>query len=249
MFVIRAVGTIFRETGIALDKLGMSILGTHLHEEELSGHRRIIPINNLIPSLPKNIFIAPNASVIGDVQIGPKSSVWYGSVIRADINSIIIGAGTMIGDRTVIHVSRNLSIESPTPTIIGNLVTVGAGSILHGCTIQDEVIIGEGSVILDGAVVEKNSKISPGSLVSIGKRIPTGQLWSGSPAKFERALTLEEITEFTAEAERNYNLSKTHEEALTELDKKLEEIDIVSMPAMEFGSPANTFEPPSRHIK
>jgi len=249
MFLIRAVGTILRESGIAIDKLGLSILGTAKYEEEISGHRRIIPINSLIPSFPKDTFIAPNASVIGDVQIGPKSSIWYGSILRADLNSIIVGAGTMIGDRTVIHVSRNLNVDTPTPTIIGNLVTVGPGSILHGCTIEDEVIIGEGCIVMDGAVIEKHAKISPGTLVGMGKRIPSGQLWSGSPAKFERPLTQDEIDDVTSEAERNYNLSKSHEEALNELDKKLEELELVSMPAMEFGHPSNTSEPPTRHLK
>ncbi len=128
--------------------------------------------------------------VIGDVEIGAHSSVWYGCVLRGDVNYIRIGEKTNIQDLTMIHVSRH-----DYPTLIGNEVTVGHSVNLHGCTVEDNTLIGIGAIVLDGAVVGKHSLVAAGSLVPPGTLIPERSLVMGSPAKIKRAMTDEEVAD------------------------------------------------------
>ena len=139
------------------------------------------------PVIGKNVFLAENASIIGDVAIGDESSVWYGCTIRGDVNNVIIGERTNIQDGTVIHVSSSLQ-----GTYIGNDVTVGHMALLHACMIGDAAFIGMQACVMDGAVIEAGAMVAAGALVTPGKRVPAGQLWAGSPAKFMRLLTEEE---------------------------------------------------------
>ncbi len=139
------------------------------------------------PEIYPHTFVANSADIIGKVKIDEHSSVWYQCVLRGDVNSITIGKGTNIQDHTVIHVGTNHS------TIIGNYVTVGHSSIIHGCKIGNHVLVGMGSCILDGSIIGDNSIIGAKSLITKNKVFEEGMLIMGSPAKAIRKLTKDEI--------------------------------------------------------
>jgi carbonic anhydrase/acetyltransferase-like protein (isoleucine patch superfamily) len=154
--------------------------------------------NGVTPRISPKAFIAPGAAVIGDVEIGEDSGVWFGCVIRGDVNSIRIGSRTNIQDGTTIHVTRDTG-----PTTIGSGVTIGHAVLLHACTLQDNCFIGMRATVMDGAIVESGAMVAAGALVTPGKRIPSGQLWAGSPAKYFRDLSAEDVAFFPISAE-NY---------------------------------------------
>nr|GMD58815.1 gamma carbonic anhydrase 1, mitochondrial-like [Ipomoea batatas] len=163
-----------------------------------------------VPSVHREAFVAPSASIIGDVQVGRHSSIWYGCVLRGDVNSVSIGTGTNIQDNSLVHVAKSNLTGKVLPTIIGNNVTVGHSAVLHGCTVEDEAFVGMGATLLDGVVVEKNAMIAAGALVRQNTRIPCGEVWGGNPAKFLRKLTEEEIA-FISQSALNYsNLAQGH---------------------------------------
>ncbi len=136
------------------------------------------------PTISPKAFVAPGAAVIGDVHIGAESGIWFGVVIRGDVNYIRIGERTNVQDGTVIHVTRGTG-----PTMIGSNVTIGHSALLHACTVEDGAFIGMRATLMDGVVVESGAQVAAGALVTPGKRIPSGQLWAGSPAKYFRDLT------------------------------------------------------------
>jgi len=135
------------------------------------------------PKLGQGVYIAKTAVVLGDVTLGAHASVWYGAVVRGDINRIVVGHHTNIQDNAVLHLADDL------PCLLGNWVTVGHGAIVHACKIGDEVLVGMGAVILDGAVVGKQSIIGAKALVKQGMKIPPGSLVVGAPARIVRKLT------------------------------------------------------------
>jgi gamma-carbonic anhydrase len=138
------------------------------------------------PKLGKGVYLAKTAVVLGDVTLGAHSSVWYGAVLRGDINRIVVGHHSNIQDNAVLHLADDL------PCIIGNWVTVGHGAIVHACKVGDEVLVGMGAVILDGAVIGKQTIIGAKALVTQGMKIPPGSLVLGAPAKVVRKLTPKE---------------------------------------------------------
>lgn len=150
------------------------------------------------PAISDRAFVAPGAAVIGDVEIGADSGIWFGCVVRGDVNIVRIGERTNIQDGTVVHVTRDTAA-----TIIGSGVTIGHCALLHGCTLEDDCFIGMRATVMDGAVVESGAMVAAGALVTPGKRVPSGQLWAGSPAKVFRDLTAEEKAFFAVSAE-NY---------------------------------------------
>jgi len=135
------------------------------------------------PRLGKNVYLARGAHVLGDVRLGDHSSVWYGAVLRGDINRIVVGHHSNIQDNAVLHLADDF------PCLLGNYVTVGHSAIVHACKVGDEVLIGMGAVILDGAVIGKQSLIGAKALVTQGMKIPPGSLVLGAPAKVVRKLT------------------------------------------------------------
>ena len=155
----------------------------------------IRPYGGKTPRLHESVFIAETAVVIGDVEIGPDSSVWFGSVLRGDIHWIRIGARTNIQDQSMIHVTGGAH-----PTSVGDDVTVGHRVTLHGCTIQDRCLIGMGATVLDGAVVGADSLVGAGAVVPPGMVIPPGKLALGAPARVKRDLTPAEIASFLPSA-------------------------------------------------
>lgn len=157
---------------------------------------------NTTPVLGDRVYVHPSCQVIGDVKIGDDSSVWCNTVLRGDVNRIVIGCGTNVQDFTMGHVSHKTEAKPDgSPLIIGDYVTVGHSVVLHGCSIGNECLIGIGSIILDDVVIPDRVMIGAGSLVSPGKTLETGMLYIGRPAKAVRALTAEEIARLRYSAE------------------------------------------------
>lgn len=156
------------------------------------------------PKLPKTAFVAPNATVIGEIVAGTDVGIWYGAVIRADKDQISLGARTNIQDNCVLHTSAGH------PVIIGDDVSVGHGAILHGCSVQDRVLVGMGAIILNGAVIGRESIIGAGALVSEGKNIPPRSLVIGVPGKIVRQVTDEEAEGILKNAGSYVHLAREH---------------------------------------
>ncbi len=156
------------------------------------------------PKLKKGAWIAEGATVIGRTEIGEDSSIWFGVVVRGDVHYIKIGDRTSIQDLSMVHVTHHKreDMSDGNPTIIGNDVTVGHRVMLHGCTIEDACLIGMSATILDGAVIGKESIVGAGALVTKNKKFPPRSLIIGSPARFVRELTDDEVKELYASAKR-----------------------------------------------
>lgn len=158
----------------------------------------IIAYKGIIPKLHSSVFVADGACIIGDVEIGKDSSVWFNAVIRGDVHYIRIGERTNIQDATVIHVT-----SKKFPTNIGSNVTIGHSAVIHACTINDYCLIGMGAIILDGATVGPYSLVAAGAVVTMGANIPEGVLVAGVPAKVIRKLSHEE-RESLIQSAQNY---------------------------------------------
>jgi len=158
----------------------------------------ILSFNGITPHIAANAYIAPSADIIGDVDIGEESSVWFGTVIRGDVHFIRIGRRTSIQDISMLHVTRKTH-----PLIIGDEVTVGHHVTLHGCTIGNRILIGMGAIILDGAEVGDGAMVGAGALVTERMKVPPGVLALGMPAKVIRSLT-EPETAFLSKSAQNY---------------------------------------------
>lgn len=140
------------------------------------------------PKIAEGVFVAENAVIIGDVEIGAQSSIWYGCVLRGDVERIRIGKRTNIQDGTIVHVTADKF-----GTFIGDDVLVGHNAIIHGCTLEDGAFVGMGAIVLDGAVVESGAMVAAGALVTPGKVVKAGELWGGNPAKKMRDLSPDQI--------------------------------------------------------
>jgi carbonic anhydrase/acetyltransferase-like protein (isoleucine patch superfamily) len=148
----------------------------------------IYPFNSVTPTIADTAYIANNATVIGDVHIGEESSVWFGSIVRGDVNYIRIGSRTNIQDATVIHVTTDTH-----PTILEDEITVGHRVTLHGCHVESTCLIGIGAILLDGVRIGRESLVAAGSLLTPNTVIPPRSLVMGSPAKIKRPLTDDEV--------------------------------------------------------
>jgi carbonic anhydrase/acetyltransferase-like protein (isoleucine patch superfamily) len=150
------------------------------------------------PKIKPGVFNASGASVVGQVELGDDVNIWFNSVIRGDVNTIKIGARTNIQDNTTVHVTSGTG-----PTVIGSDVTIGHNAIIHACTIEDQCLIGMGSIILDGAIIRTRCFVAAGSVVPPGKEMPSGMMIMGSPAKPVRPLTADEIS-FLGRSAKDY---------------------------------------------
>lgn len=135
------------------------------------------PVDGVHPQFPEDCFIAPNATLVGQVTLGSQCSVWFNAVIRGDVHYIKVGDRVNIQDGAVIHATYQKS-----PTNIGNDVSIGHNAIVHGCTIYDNVLVGMGSIIMDDCVIESNSIIAAGAVVTKNTRVPAGTIYAGTPA-------------------------------------------------------------------
>lgn len=147
----------------------------------------ILPVKNKYPEIGKDNFIAENATIVGDVTIGNNCSVWFNAVIRGDVNAITIGNESNIQDGAVIHATYLKA-----STNIGNRVSVGHNAIVHGCTVQDHVLVGMGAIVMDHAVIEEYCIIAAGSVVLENMVCETGYLYAGTPAKKIKPITDEQ---------------------------------------------------------
>lgn len=153
------------------------------------------PYDGKSPRLGARVFVAENATLVGAVELGDDASIWFGTVLRADVNPIRVGARTNIQDNCVVHVTNETW-----PTIIGDDVTIGHAAIVHGCTIGNGALIGMGSRVLDGAVVGEQALVGAGALVPEGMHVPPRTLVVGVPARVKRPLTDEELVRLVTSA-------------------------------------------------
>jgi gamma-carbonic anhydrase len=166
--------------------------------------RRLKKFLGRAPRVHPTAYVAPSATVLGDIRLGAHSSIWPGVVLRGDINFIKIGAGTNIQDGAVVHLADDF------PAIIGRYTTIGHLALVHACRIGDECLIGMHATVLDGAVIGAQSLIAAGALVPKGMKVPRGSLVMGSPARVVRALTAKERAKHRALAEKYIQVAAAH---------------------------------------
>lgn len=160
----------------------------------------ILPVKGILPSIGKDCFIAPNATIVGDVVLGEQCTVWFNAVIRGDVNSIRIGNKTNIQDGAVIHCTYLKAA-----TTIGSNVSIGHNALVHGCTVADNVLIGMGSIVMDNAVVQEHCIVAAGAVVLENTICESGFIYAGVPAKKVKALSQEQIAGMAKTAD-NYVL-------------------------------------------
>lgn len=159
-----------------------------------------------------DVFIAPSASVIGDVNIANASSVWYGAVVRGDVNPVLVGGYTSIQDRAVVHAASVTPTGFKAVCSIGSWCTIGQGAVLRGCVVEDMCLVGPGSVLLEGSLMESKSVLEPGSVLPAGARVPSGEMWGGNPVKFVRKLESDELKDLEKHATSISSLASEHKE-------------------------------------
>ena len=138
----------------------------------------ILPVKGIMPTIPESVFVAPNATIVGDVVMGEECSIWFNAVLRGDVNSIRMGDRVNIQDGACIHCTYGR-----TTTTLGNNVSVGHNAIVHGCTVEDNVLIGMGAIVMDNVHIGSNTIIAAGAVVLEGTQVPAGCIFAGVPAK------------------------------------------------------------------
>ncbi len=170
----------------------------------------ILPWRGTRPRVAESAFVAPGATVVGDVEIGEQSSVWFGAVVRGDVQPIRIGARTNLQDRTVVHVTH-----TGIPTLLGDEIMIGHACVLHACTLESRCFVGMGAILMDEVVVESGAMVAAGALVTPRRRIPAGELWAGMPARFVRRVRDEEHAEWRHLVEHYAGLAAEYRAALS----------------------------------
>lgn len=173
-----------------------------------------IPFAGKAPQLAKDVFVAPGSRLIGDVEIGSGSSIWYNCVLRGDVNRIRIGQRSNIQDGTVIHVDSPKHGGDGLPTIIGDDCLIGHMVMLHGSVLHDRAFVGLGSIVMDGCTIESDGMLAAGAMLTPGKVIKSRELWVGRPAKFLRMLSDEEIAGNQMGVAHYVELARRHKAAL-----------------------------------
>ena len=156
-------------------------------------------VNGITPKFGKNIFLAENCTVLGEVITGDDCSIWFNAVVRGDVNYIHIGNKVNIQDGAIIHCTYQKA-----PTTIGNNVSIGHNAIVHGCTLEDNVLVGMGAIVMDHAYVEKNSIIAAGAVVLENTRVESGSIYAGTPAKKVKQLSEEQFKGIVERIANNY---------------------------------------------
>jgi carbonic anhydrase/acetyltransferase-like protein (isoleucine patch superfamily) len=216
--IVIAASNAARRLGQGLDSLGKS-MEVCKYSDRLVPSTRFVAVDGVSPTVsPLAAFVAPNASVIGDVTLGANSSVWYGATIRGDVHRVTIGENTSVGDRAVVHVAK---IQGDFPSIIGSNVTIGQGAIVHAATLLDGCVVGPSAQVLDGSVVGAGAIVGPGAVVTPGTVVGPGEYWLGSPARLVRRTTPEELRAASEDAANTLALALMH---AVECDKSMEQI-------------------------
>ena len=164
----------------------------------------ILPVNGIEPKLGQNCFIAPNATIVGDVECGDDCSFWFNAVVRGDVNSIKLGNKVNIQDGAVIHCTYQ-----KTKTILGNNVSVGHNAIVHGCLVHDNVLIGMGAIVMDNCEIGSNTIIAAGAVLTEGTIVPSGCIYAGVPAKKVKDISPELIHSEIDRIANNYLMYST----------------------------------------
>ena len=165
----------------------------------------ILPYRGILPSLHATTYVADTATVIGDTHVGEHSSIWFGCVVRGDVNEIRIGERTNIQDLTMIHCA-----ERGQGTYLGNDITVSHSAVLHACTVEDGAFIGIQACVMDDCIVEKGAMVAAGALLTPGKRVKAGEVWAGSPAKKLRDINDKDRDFFALNLTRYVNLGQEY---------------------------------------
>ncbi len=165
----------------------------------------LLPYKSIYPTIGTDVFLAPHTTILGDVIVGNRSSIWYGCTIRGDVHSVRIGEFTNVQDNSVLHVTRERF-----PLTIGSYVTIGHAAMLHGCVLEDECFIGMSATVLDGAIIEKHGMVAAGALVPPGMRVKSNEIVAGVPAVFLRKQTPQEIEDIRASALRYAAFAMEH---------------------------------------
>jgi gamma-carbonic anhydrase len=165
----------------------------------------VLPFEGMTPRIHAGAWIAPTAVVIGDVEVGAESSIWFHCVIRGDTNHIRIGARTNVQDGSILHVNHESF-----PCILGDDVTVGHAAIVHACTVENGGFVGMGATVMDGATIEAGGVLAAGALLPPGKRLGRHELWAGSPARLVRVLAPEERQRFASTASHYVALARRY---------------------------------------
>lgn len=164
----------------------------------------IVPFGGHSPVVDGSAFIAPNATLVGRVSLGPESSVFYGAVLRGDTDQITLGARSNLQDNVVVHCDVGI------PTTIGSGVSVGHGAVVHGCTVEDDCLIGMGATVMNGAVIGAGSLVAGGAVVLEGTIVPPRSLVAGVPAKVRREISDDELDAIKTNAKHYVGLSRAH---------------------------------------
>ncbi len=167
----------------------------------------LLPFDGHRPSVAESSWVAPNATLVGQVTLGEDASVFYGAVLRGDVDSIAIGARSNLQDNVVVH------CDSGIPTSVGIGVSVGHSAVLHGCTVEDDCLIGMSATVLNNAVIGTGSLVAAGAVVLEGTVIPPGSLVAGVPAKVRRELRTDELEHIRHNAEHYVELGRAHRDA------------------------------------
>lgn len=157
-----------------------------------------------VPVVAESAYIAPTATLVGDVRVGDDSSIWYGSVLRGDINYISIGKASNLQDGVIGHLADDF------PLLVGDFVTVGHGAILHACEIGDECLVGMNSTILDGCKIGRQSIVAAGTVVPVGMEVPEGSLVAGVPGKLKKSLSIDQRESLKGWAEKYLAVKRAH---------------------------------------
>ena len=171
----------------------------------------LVPLGDRRPDVDPTAWVAPNATVVGAVTVGPGASLWYGVVVRADAETITVGARSNLQDGVVLHTDPGLHL------VVGEGVSVGHGAVVHGCRIEDDVLVGMGAVVMNGAVIGTGSMIGAGALVPAGTVVPPRSLVVGTPGKVRRETTDDELALIRLNADHYCGLRDLHRQAVADL--------------------------------
>lgn len=174
------LGRIYKEAGLGLDRMGSGLGGDIAYMQDTSRHRQTMPLYDSIPTV-QDAWVAPNASIIGDVFISKWATIWYNVTIRGEMNAVRVGNFSTIGDGSNIYTCHALPHGLAASVNIGKNVTIESGCSIHSCIIDDDAVIGENCVIGAGSRIERGAQLLPHSIVPPGRLIPAGQLWGGNP--------------------------------------------------------------------